>query len=98
MPTIQVDLTEVKQRRGSNNILFTATDSLNRQIVREIDASNIETWPEFATWLISQEPEFIRLADKEKSLSITFHTETLTDPETGAKSTIRVLDSVEVLP
>ena len=97
MPTIQVQLSDVKRRRNSNNILFTATDNLNRQIVREIDISDIDTWQKFARWLITQEPEFVTLPEKEKSLSITFHTETNTDPETGQEYSIRVLDDVTVL-
>lgn len=97
MPTVQVQLSDVKQRRETNNVLFTATDNQNRQIVREIDATDIDTWTAFAEWMILQDVEFITLPDKEKLLEITFHTETVTDPETGEEVTVRVLDSVEVI-
>lgn len=86
MPTIQVDLIEVKQRPKTNNVIFTATQA-DKIITREIDVSEFDTWAKFAEWLINQEPEFIRLPDKEKSLSITFHVD-----EEG----FRVLDSITV--
>lgn len=97
MPTIEVQLSTVKQRRNSNNVILTATDNLNRQIVREIDISDIDTWAAFAEWLIQQEPEFVILPEKEKSLGITFHTETKIDPETDREYSVRILDNVTVL-
>jgi len=99
MPTIQVQLSDVKRQRGSTNIKFTATDNLNRQVERMIDEAEFEdlTWTNFAEWLIQQNVEWELLPDKEKQLEITFHTETVTDPKTGIESTIRVLDGVTVL-
>jgi hypothetical protein len=87
MPTIQVDLIEVKQRLGTDNVVFTAKqgDSI---ITREIDISEFDTWETFADWLINQEPQFVLLPEKEKSLSIEFHTEIIED------ETVRILDSV----
>ena len=95
MPTIQVDLIEVKERPNTNNVIITAMQG-DRIITREIDRSEFDTWEKFADWLINQEPEFILLPDKEKSLGITFHIETVTDPETGIETTIRVVDEVVV--
>lgn len=99
MPTIQVQLSDVKRQRGSTNIKFTATDNLNRQIVRMIDEGEFDdlTWANFAEWLIQQDVEWELLPEKEKSLEITFHQETNTDPETGQDYTVRVLDGVTVL-
>lgn len=96
MPTIQVVLSDVKQRKGSNNILFVATANNGNQIVREIDSSQIDTWQSFAEWMLAQESEFVLLPDKEKSLSITFHTETLID-EFGNPYSVRIVDDVIVL-
>ena len=92
MPTIQIDLTEVKQRPNTNNVIFTAHQD-DRVITREIDLSEFDTWGKFADWIINQEPEFVLLPDKEKSLEIEFHVEI--DPETEAS--YRVVDSVTVI-
>lgn len=99
MPTIQVQLKDVKRQRGSTNVKFTATDNLNRQVERMIDESEFEdlTWTNFAEWLIQQNVEWELLPEKEKSLEIIFHQETVADPETGQDYTVRVLDSVSVL-
>lgn len=99
MPTIQVQLSDVKRQRGSTNIKFTATDNNNRQIERTIDEAEFDdlTWTSFAKWLIQQNVEWELLPEKEKSLEIKFHQETLTDPETSQEYTVRVLDSVTVL-
>jgi hypothetical protein len=96
MPTIQVDLIDVRQKLDTSNVTFTAKlgDDI---IVREIDTDDFASWEVFANWLINQKPEFIQLPDKEKSLSIEFHTEVVTDPETGEDATVRVLDNVTVL-
>lgn len=99
MPTLQVQLSDVKRQRGSTNIKFTATDSNNRQLERMVDEAEFEdlTWNNFAKWLIQQDVEWELLPDKEKKLEIIFHAETVTDPETGAEVTVRVLDSVTVV-
>lgn len=96
MPTIQVDLIEVKERPNTDNIILTARQE-NKIITREIDRGAFDTWEIFADWLINQEPELVMLPDKEKSLSIVFHTETVIDPETGQSSIIKVVDSVTPL-
>lgn len=95
MPTIQVDLIEVKQRFNTNNVIFTAKQD-NKIITREIDIGEFDTWEVFANWIINQEPEFVLLPSKEKSLDITFHFEDVSDPLTGAIATIRVVDNVDV--
>ena len=95
MPTIQVILSDVKQRKGTENILFKVTDNNDRQIVREVDTSQFDAWNDFATWLINQEPEFVLRPDKEKTLEIVFHSEII-DGETGPVN-INVLDTVTVL-
>lgn len=89
MPTTNIQLIEVKQRPNTSNIVFTA-QSGNRIITREIDISEFDSWQQFAQWIINQEPEFILQPDKEKSLSIEWHTETLED------DTIRIVDNVTV--
>lgn len=98
MPTIQVQLSDVKRQRGSTNIKFTATDNNNRQIERMIDEAEFDdlTWTSFAKWLIQQDVEWELLPEKEKSLEIKFHQETIED-EFGNEITVRVLDSVTVL-
>lgn len=96
MPTVQVDLIEVKERAGTDNVIFTAYQG-NKVITREIDHSEFDTWETFANWLLSQEPQFVLLPEKEKSLEISFHFETIVDPETGQEITVKVLDSVTVL-
>jgi hypothetical protein len=102
MPTIQVQLSDVKQGRRSdgtltNNVIFTATTSQGLQLTSEIDLSDIDTWPAFATWLLQQSPPFKVLPDKEKLIEITFHVETGTNPETGAEYSLRVFDGVTVV-
>ncbi len=94
MPTINIQISNVKQKQSI--ITFIATDENDRVIERVLDRSDINDWTDFANWLINQEPDFELLPDKEKSLSITFHTETVTDPETGSEATIRVVDGVVV--
>lgn len=96
MPTIQVDLIEVKEHPGTDNVIFTALQG-DRIITREIDRSEFDTWEIFADWLINQGPQFVLLPEKQKSLEISFHFETVVDPEVG-EVTIKVLDSVVVLP
>ena len=95
MPTIQVDLIEVKQRFNTNNIVFTAKQD-DKIITREINVGEFDTWEIFADWLINQEPEFILLPNKVKSLDITFHLEEIANSEMSITTTIRVVDNVDV--
>lgn len=103
MPTIQVQLSNVKRNlqpdgTPTNNVSFVAIviGTQNKQIIRNIDVSNIDTWEDFATWLIVQEPEFVLMPAKEKLLEITFHTETAVD-DFGEEAPTMVLDDVTVL-
>lgn len=90
MPTVNIQISNVKQKQSI--IHFTATDTNNRVIERTLDRTDIDNWTEFATWLINQDaPDYELLPDKEKSLAITFHTET--DSE---GNTVRVVDDVVV--
>jgi hypothetical protein len=95
MPTIDIQLSDV--RRKQNNVTFVATDTASNKVIeRTININEINDWNTFAQWLLEQTADFELLPDKNKQLAITFHTEIFTDPETGEQSTIRVLDSVVV--
>ena len=91
MPTITVNITDVK--RKGNNIQLTAQQG-NKVIYRTLDRSSVDSWDDFANWLINQEPDFELLPEKNKTLEITFHTETV-DTELG-EVTVKVLDGVVV--
>lgn len=73
MPTINVQISNIK--RKGNNVHLTITDSLNRVIERTLNRDDINNWNDFATWLVNQSPDYELVPDKEKNLSITFHTE-----------------------
>ncbi len=95
MPTINIQISNVKQKQTI--ITFTATDENNQVIERVLDRTDIDSWTDFSTWLLNQNsPDYELLPDKEKNLSITFHTETVIDPEFGTESTIKVVDDVVV--
>lgn len=89
MPTIIVNITDVT--RVKNNVSFKATSG-DAVIERTLNVNTVDNWDDFAQWLLDQQPDYDLLPDKEKSLSITFHTETLEGV------TRRVLDSVIVSP
>lgn len=91
MPTVTAQIKNV--RRYKDNVQFQAVSG-NNIIVREVEASQFSTWEELAAWLINQEFDFALEPDWEKTLTITFHIETVVDPETGLSSQIRVVDSV----
>lgn len=93
MPTIDIEISNIK--RVKNNISFTATTG-NKVIERTIDFNTVDSWQEFAEWLINQEPDYQLLPDKEKRLSITFHSETVFDPESNTEAQIKVVDNVGV--
>ncbi len=92
MPTINVQISNVKRKK--NNISFTATSN-NKVIERTLNIADIDSWPDFAAWLVNQEPDFVLVPDKEKSLSITFHAETF-ETEFG-QTTKNVVDDVTVI-
>lgn len=90
MPTITIeakatvnrsnDIVELELSRGNRQVTMTARrDWTLEQLAEEILA---QSFPE--------EPD----RTFEAALTITFHTEEVTDPETGLVSTVRVLDSV----
>lgn len=90
MPTITVNVTNVRRQPNSDIVEFTAT--YNDQVIeRRIFLSEFGTWDDFANWLVNQTPDFVLELDKEKTLDITFHTETGPEGET-----VRVVDSVVV--
>ncbi len=93
MPTITVQISNIK--RVKNNISFIATTG-SKVIERTLDFSTVDSWQEFAEWLINQEPDYTLLKGKEKSLSITFHNEAFVDPDTKNESTLRIVDNVDV--
>jgi len=89
MATITVVLTEVKKRKTDSNIIFTAKRG-NDYFTREVGPGEFATWQDFSKWILSQSPEFEVLPDKQKTLTITFHTETIEG------QTIKIFDSVVV--
>lgn len=93
MPIIDIQITEVK--RIKDNITFKAVSG-NNVIERTLNFNTVDNWTDFADWLVNQSADYVLVPNKEKSLSITFHTETLTDPETGIETTIRIVDNVIV--
>lgn len=92
MPTIQVQLSDVKRQRGSTNVKFKATDNLNRQIERMIDEAEFSTWNAFVDWLLNQNVEWELLPDKEKLLEIEFHIE-----QDSEGNNIKIRDNVTVI-
>lgn len=93
MPVINIQISDVKRDR--DNITFQATTG-NKVIQRTLNINDVDNWQDFANWLINQQPDFELMPDKEKSLSIEFHTEAIIDPETGTESTTKVVDEVIV--
>lgn len=94
MPTINVQISNVKQKQDI--ITVTATDENNKVITRTLQRTDIDSWDDFANWLVNQTSDYQLLPDKEKQLEITFHTETVIDPISGLESTIKVVDDVIV--
>ena len=97
MPTITINISNVKENNNGSSVSFTATDTSNKVIERTLQRSDINSWPEFAEWLINQDkPDYRLLPDKEVSLEITFHNETEVDPESGEEIVTRLVDGVVV--
>lgn len=88
MPIIDIQITDVK--RVKDNIAFKAVSG-NNVIERTLNFNDIDNWTDFADWLINQSTDYVLVPNKEKSLSITFHTET--DSEGNV---IRIVDNVAV--
>ncbi len=93
MPIVNIQISDVK--RVKDNVSFIATSG-NDVIERTLNINTVDGWQDFAGWLIGQQADYNLMPNKEKSLSITFHTETVIDPETGEEATIRVVDNVIV--
>jgi len=98
MPTVTIDVIKVSKLPGQNRIVEIEAVQAENSIIRTIDLDDYSSWQEFATWLVNQTPDRISQDGWRRSLEITFHTETIIDPETGAESIIRVVDDVTVNP
>lgn len=94
MSTIDIQISNVV--RVKDNVTFIAVDDNNRAIKRTLNIDLVDSWDNFADWLINQNPDYEVLPEKEKSLNITFHNEISVDPETGEETTFRVVDNVIV--
>lgn len=98
MPTVNVQIGDI--RRKGNNVHLVVTDlSSNKVVERTLNKDDINNWDDFASWLVNQDYDYELLPDKEKSLSITFHTETINvEGPTGEiiSVTVRVVDGVIV--
>lgn len=94
MPTTDIQINNAIQTK--NNVTFIAIDESNGVIKRTLNIDLVDNWNDFASWLINQNPDYEILPEKEKNLSITFHTETEIDPETGEEGTVRIVDNVVV--
>ncbi len=55
------------------------------------------TFEDYVKWYINQKPDYKRVPDREKELRITFHPETIIDPETGESVTTNILDDIIIL-
>lgn len=94
MPTINIQISDVK--RIKDNVLFQAIADNDDTIERTLEFELINNWNDFAGWLINQESDYTILPAREKNLAITFHMETVIDPETGEESVIKIVDNVIV--
>jgi len=94
MPTVNIQISDAK--RIKNNVTFLAVADNDDAIERTLEFDLVDNWTDFADWLINQQPDYKMLPAKEKSLAITFHTETVIDPESGEEGTIKVIDNVIV--
>lgn len=94
MPTFQVD---VKARRDGD-IVDLEVSRGEQQLETTLQFEEVNSLEKFANWLLSQTfPNEIDEPTLIGQLSITFHTEEVTDPETGQISIVRVLDEVNRL-
>lgn len=98
MPTVTIDVIRVDKLASDNLIVEIEAVQNSNRIVRTIDLDDYSSWSDFASWLINQTPDRTSQDDWRRSLEITFHTETVIDPETGEESTTRVVDEVTVSP
>lgn len=98
MPTVIIDVVKVDKLPGLSRVIEIEAIQGNNSIIRTISLDDFATWEEFATWLVNQTPDRTGQPDWRRSLEVTFHAQTVIDPDTGAESTIRVVDSVTVSP
>ncbi len=91
MPTFQVD---VKARRDRDIVKLEVSRGEQR-LETTLQFEEVNSLEKFANWLLSQTfPGEVDEPTLLGQLSITFHIEEVTDPETGQVTTVRVLDEV----
>ena len=96
MPQVIIDIDRVDRIPGAGRIVEIEAVYDNQKIIRTINIDDFANFTEFADWLINQSPDRESQEDWRRRLVIDFHTEEITDPETGAVSTVREVDGVEV--
>lgn len=95
MPTFQVD---VKARRNGD-IVKLGVSRGEQQLETILQFEEVNGEEKFATWLLAQTfPGEVDEPTLQRRFTISFHTEEVTDPETGQVSTVRVLDEVSSEP